>query len=88
MAATNYVDGQPKAVSKRNVLMTSHATQMLKSRGISQATVLKALSSGTSRIDSETGREVVRAGDLRLVVKRDGNTITVVTAVTDKDLSA
>ncbi len=88
MVMTKVAGGRPKSIRKPKVILTSHASQMLKARGISQATLLKALSSGTSNVDAKTGREVVRAGDLRLVVKREANTITVVTVVNAKDLAA
>jgi hypothetical protein len=88
MVMAKIVGGRPKATRKPKVFLTSHASQMLKARGISQATLLKALTSGTSNVDTETGREVVRAGDLRLVVKREANSITVVTVVNAKDLAA
>jgi hypothetical protein len=88
MAMKNYAGSRTKATRKPKVLLTSHASQMLKSRGITQAALLKALTSGTSHVDNKTGREVVRAGDLRLVVTREANTITVVTVVNAKDLAA
>jgi hypothetical protein len=89
MVTKNTVLGQPKSSNKRKVVtLTSHASQMLKSRGVTRTALMKALTSGTTKVDAKSGREVVRAGDLRLVIKRDGNTITVLTAMKADELSA
>jgi hypothetical protein len=88
MVVAKIAGGRPKTTRKPKVFLTSPASQMLKARGISQAALLKALTSGTSNVDTKTGREVVRAGDLRLVVEREANSITVVAVVNAKDLAA
>ena len=72
---------------KPAVEMTLHAEQMLKARGISEIDVLRALSSGSYRVDSKSGHEVFRSGDLRVVVKREANRIMVLTVARASDFA-
>jgi hypothetical protein len=72
---------------KPEIMMTLHAEQMLKARGIRMTDVLRALSSGSYRVDSKSGHEVFRSGDLRVVVKREANRITVLTAARAGDFA-
>lgn len=65
---------------KPEIVLTLHAEQMLKARGIRKTDVLRALSSGSYRVDGKSGHEVFRSGDLRVVVKREANRMTVLTA--------
>ena len=60
--------------------LTLHAEQMPKARGMKKLDVSKALSTGSFHVDSQTGHEVFRFGDLRVVVKREGDRLLVLTA--------
>jgi hypothetical protein len=78
----------PKAGGSRpQIVMTLHAEQMLKARGVAMSDILTTLSSGSYSVDSKTGHEVFRPGDLRIVVKREGNRIAVLTAVRAGDFA-
>jgi hypothetical protein len=78
----------PKAGgSKPQIVMTLHAEQMLKARGVAMSDILTTLSSGSYRVYSKTGHEVFRSGDLRIVVKREGNRITVLAAARARDFA-
>jgi hypothetical protein len=72
---------------KPEVEMTLHAEQMLKARGISETDVLRAISSGSYRVDSESGHEVFRSRDLRVVVKREANRNMVLTVARASDFA-
>ncbi len=65
---------------RNEVAFTLHAEQMLKARGIKKLDVSKALSTGSFRVDSKTGHEVFRSGNLRVVIKREGDRVIVLTA--------
>jgi hypothetical protein len=69
------------------IVVTAHAEQMLKARGIKLEIVKKAIFEGKSRIDGKSGREVFRAGDLRIVAMRDENRVTILTVVDAGDFA-
>jgi hypothetical protein len=73
--------------SKPEIVMTLAAEQTLKARRIRKTDVLEALSSGSYRVDSKSGHEVFRSGDLRVVVKREANRMTVLTAARTGDFA-
>lgn len=69
------VDGHPE------VVISWPAEQILEMRGISEADIMRALSSGVSRKQETSGNEVFRAGDLFVVAKREDDRIVIISAI-------
>ena len=71
--AQSAVGGTPE------IVVTAHAAQRMEERGIALPLVLKTVRAGNSRIESKSGNEVFRTGNIRIAAKRDGNRITILT---------
>lgn len=64
------------------VLFTDNALMSMKLRDISTAEVVRTLRAASAdRVDPKTGHVVSRSGDVRIVSKRDGASIVVLTAM-------
>ncbi|MEH3148426.1 MAG: DUF4258 domain-containing protein [Methylobacterium frigidaeris] len=70
-----------------DVVVLPHAARMLETRHITPDALMTALERGSVRTDSLSGRDVIRDGDLRVVVERQGDRIVVVTAMHADDLA-
>ena len=86
--ATSQKSVSTLAKIKPKILLSTHATQAMKSRGISQTQLRHAMLHGSVLPAKEPGREVIRDGNLRLVVERSERSVKVLTAMYSDDLTS